>query len=295
MKAVNRYLKRLHARIKDNRGVFILYTALRLMVLAALIRGIIIGNYESAAICLLTFALFLIPSFLEGALRVEIAPLFEGIIYCFIFAAEILGELDHYYTSIPIWDTLLHTLNGFLFAAVGFVTIDLLNRNSKNVRLSPLYLTLVAFCFSMTIGVLWEFIECGADLFLGQDMQKDFIISSFQSCKLDPTGNQQAIHVTDVIQTQILTAGGQVYEVQGGFLDIGIRDTMKDLLVNFIGAIVFCVFGFIYLRSGSEKKVAAAVVEGLRIQPVAVSGEEEEKPAEQPTDQAEGITLDDTE
>ena len=81
MRAVNRYLKRLHARIKDNRGVFILYTALRLMVLAALIRGIIIGNYESAAICLLTFALFLIPSFLEGALRVEIAPLFEGIIY----------------------------------------------------------------------------------------------------------------------------------------------------------------------------------------------------------------------
>ena len=281
MKALNRYLKRLHERIKESRGVFILYTILRLMVLAALIRSIIIGNYEGAAICVLTLALFLIPSFLEGALKVEIAPLLEGILYCFIFAAEILGELDHYYTSIPIWDTLLHTLNGFLFAAVGFVTIDLLNRNSDKVKLSPLYLTLVAFCFSMTIGVLWEFIECGADLFLGQDMQKDFIIKSFQSCKLDPTGSQQAIHVADVIKTQILTASGQTYEVQGGFLDIGILDTMKDLLVNFIGAIVFCVFGFIYLRSDSKGKVSAAVVEGLRIQPASKLEEEAEGSAKQ--------------
>ena len=280
MKALNRYLKRLHERIKDRRGVFILYTILRLMVLAALIRSLIIGNYEGAVTCLLTLVLFLLPSFLEGALKVEIAPLFEGIIYCFIFAAEILGELDHYYTSIPIWDTLLHTLNGFLFAAVGFVTVDLLNRNSDKIKLSPLYLTLVAFCFSMTIGVLWEFIECGADLFLGADMQKDFIISSFQSCKLDPTGSQQAIHVVDAVKTQIMTASGQTFEIQGGFLDIGIRDTMKDLLVNFIGAVVFCIFGFIYLRSDAKGKVSASVVEGLRIQPI-----QDEKKAPEPSEQ----------
>lgn len=86
MKALNNYLRRLHNRIKENKGTFILYTILRLMVLVALIRSIFIHNYEGAA--------------------------------------------------------------------VGFVTIDLLNRNSKNVHLSPLYLTMVAFCFSMTIGVL---------------------------------------------------------------------------------------------------------------------------------------------
>ena len=271
MKALNRYLKRLHARIQDNRGVFILYTLLRLMVLAALIRSIVIHNFESAAVCLLTLALFLIPSFLEGALKVKIAPLLEGILYCFIFAAEILGELDHYYTTIPIWDTLLHTLNGFLFAAVGFVTIDLLNRNSRNVKLSPLYLVMVAFCFSMTIGVLWEFLECGSDLFLGMDMQKDFIVQNFQSTKLDPTHTQQAFRVVDAIKTQIFTASGEVLEVEGGYLDIGILDTMKDLLVNFIGAIVFCTFGFIYLHSeskGKKAKVSGTVVEGLRIQPV---------------------------
>ena len=178
----------------------------------------------------------------------------------------------------PIWDTMLHTINGFLFAAVGFVTVDLLNRSSRNVNLSPLYLTMVAFCFSMTIGVLWEFIECAGDVFFYQDMQKDFIIQRFQSVTLDPTRTQQAIRVSDIIRTEIFTASGQVYVVDGGFLDIGILDTMKDLLVNFIGAVVFCIFGYIYLRtdSASKKKVAASVVEGLRIQPVQESGETKE-------------------
>ena len=277
MKALNNYLRRLHNRIKENKGTFILYTILRLMVLVALIRSIFIHNYEGAAVCLLTLVLFILPSFLEGSLQVEIPGLFQGIIYCFIFAAMILGELHNYYTKIPIWDTALHTLNGFLFAAVGFVTIDLLNRNSKNVHLSPLYLTMVAFCFSMTIGVLWEFIECAGDLFFSQDMQKDFIVQVFQSCKLDPTNSQQAIKVADIIKTQIFTASGQVFEVEGGYLDIGILDTMKDLLVNLIGAVVFCIFGFTYLHFGSRKKVAASVVEGLRIQPVSESEPAEEE------------------
>ena len=277
MKAINRYLKRLHARIQENKGVFILYSILRFMVLAALIRSLFIRNFEGAIICLLTLALFLIPSFLEGVLLVDIPPLFQGIIYCFIFAAEILGELDHYYTRIPIWDTALHTLNGFLFAAVGFVTVDLLNRNSKNVMLSPLYLTMVAFCFSMTIGVLWEFLECGADLFLGQDMQKDFIIQEFQSTKLDPTNTQKNFPVNDAVRTEIYTAAGDVYTVEGGYLDIGIRDTMKDLLVNLIGAVVFCTFGFIYLRTGDKGKVSSTVVKGLSIKPVQDPEEESEK------------------
>lgn len=283
MKAIHRYLKRLRARIKENRKVFILYTILRVMVLAAMIRSIIIHNYEGAATCLLVLALLLIPSFLEGALKIQIPPLFEAIIYCFIFAAEILGELAHYYTKIPIWDTMLHTLNGFLFAAVGFATVDLLNRTSKSIKLSPLYLTMVAFCFSMTIGVLWEFLECSADLFLGQDMQKDFIISNFQSCTLDPTHSQTVIHVEDVTQTVIHTASGKDFVIDGGYLDIGILDTMKDLLVNLIGAVVFCTFGFIYLRNENnpEKgKIAASVVEGLRIQPVAEAEDESGADAE---------------
>ena len=243
------------------------FTILRILVVVAMIRSIIIGNYEGAATCVLTLLLLLVPALLEGALRVSIPPLFEGIIYCFIFSANILGELAHFYAHIPIWDTMLHTLNGFLFAAVGYSTVDLLNRNSKNVKLSPLYLTLVAFCVSMTIGVLWEFFECGMDLFFGTDMQKDFIVNTIRSCELDPAHNQTVIEVKDIVSTQISTASGEVVTVDGGYLDIGILDSMKDLFVNFIGAIVFCVFGFIYEKVGNKSKTAAKVVEGLRITP----------------------------
>lgn len=267
MKRISRYIKKLREQIKEQKGVFILFTALRLMVVAALIRSIILQNYEGAITCLLVLVLFFVPSFLEDKLKVKIPALFEGIIYCFIFAAEILGELDHFYTHIPIWDTLLHTLNGFLFAAVGFSTVYILNRASKKINLSPLYLTMVAFCFSMTIGVLWEFFECGADLFLGADMQKDFIVTDFQSVTLDPTNSQQAIHVNDVTETVIQTASGETFNVDGGYLDIGILDTMKDLLVNLIGAIVFSTFGYAYLKFGEDKKVANAVVKGLTLQP----------------------------
>ena len=261
----NQYIKRLGNRVKEQRGVFILYSILRLFVVLIAIRSVILHNYDVTATCLLVLALFFVPSLLEETLKIRIPSLIEGIIYCFIFAAEVLGELGHFYTEFPLWDTMLHTLNGFLFAAVGFSTVELLNRTSKNINLSPLYLTMVAFCFSMTIGVLWEFFECSADLFLGQDMQKDFIVDHFQSVTLDPTHSQQVIPVDDITGTVIQTASGETFTIDGGYLDIGILDTMKDLFVNFIGAIVFCSFGFAFLKYGENKKVANKVVQGLTL------------------------------
>lgn len=265
MRTPNQYIRHLGNRVKEQRGVFILYSILRLLVVLIMIRSFMLHNYDSTVTCLLVLALFFVPSLLEETLKIRIPALFEGIIYCFIFAAEILGELGHFYTQIPIWDTMLHTLNGFLFAAVGFSTVELLNRTNKNISLSPLYLTMVAFCFSMTIGVLWEFFECGADIFLHQDMQKDFVVDHFQSVSLDPSHSQEVIRVEDITGTVIHTGSGETYTIDGGYLDIGILDTMKDLLVNFIGAIVFCSFGFAFLKHGEKRKVASSVVSGLTL------------------------------
>ena len=264
----NQYIRKLGKNVKEQRGVFILYSILRLFVVLIMIRSVMLHNFDTTLTCLLVLALFFVPSLLEETLKLKIPALFEGIIYCFIFAAEILGELGHFYTHIPIWDTMLHTLNGFLFAAVGFSTVELLNRTNKNINLSPLYLTMVAFCFSMTIGVLWEFFECGADIFLHQDMQKDFVIDHFQSVTLDPNHNQEVIRVEDITGTVIQTASGETYTIDGGYLDIGILDTMKDLLVNFIGAVVFCSFGFAFLKHGENRKVASTVVSGLTLKAV---------------------------
>lgn len=251
--------RNIHENIREHRRVFMLYSALRILIILSMVRAIMNANYHGAFICLLSLLLFAIPSLMENGFNIKIPPLLEAIIYLFIFSAEILGELNHFYVAIPYWDTILHTLNGFLAAAVGFSMIDLLNRNSKNFRLSPFYLCLVAFCFSMTIGVIWEFFEYAADALLNIDMQKDNILQNINSVTLDPAQAQNVSHINDIVRTEITTASGDVFVIDGGYLDTGLADTMGDLFVNFLGALTFCIFGYIGLHHADKHKKASLV------------------------------------
>jgi len=263
-KKKDNYIKRLMDTYRyGNRKTFIVLVILHLMVILTAVRCIFTKNYESLATCLLVLILFLLPAFIEDKMDLSIPPLFKAIIFVFIFAAEILGEVDHYYVKIPGWDTMLHTINGFLFAAVGFSLVYLLNRGTKDFSLSPFYMALVAFCFSMTIGVIWEFFECAMDLFFNMDMQKDFMITTINSVSLDPANSGEVIHVNDIVQTIINTKSGETTTINGGYLDVGILDTMKDLLVNLIGAVVFSTIGFFTLKNEKSSKVA----ESLMIRP----------------------------
>lgn len=263
-----RVIRKLKEQIKADKRSFVVYSILRFFVLVTLVMCIIGRNYESAAICVLSLGLFLVPPLFEKKLHIDIPHVFETIIYLFIFAAEILGEINHYYVLIPGWDTMLHTMNGFLCAAIGFSLVDLLNRHSEHMDLSPLYVTLVAFCFSMTVGVVWEFFEFGMDYFFGLDMQKDFIVSSISSVTLDPNGLGAVVKVGDIVQTVITTAQGETITIPGGYLDIGIIDTMKDLLVNFVGAVVFSIFGYSYIAHRDRHLKKNGFVEGLMIRKV---------------------------
>lgn len=265
-------IRRLKNRIALNRRTFILYSVLRVLVLVTLIRCIMTQRWEGVAISILVLVLFLVPSLVEGMARIEIPGLFQAIIYSFIFAAEILGEIDHYYVLIPGWDTILHTLNGFLCAAIGFSLVDLLNRSSKNINLSPVYVTLVAFCFSMTIGVLWEFVEFGFDTFFGMDMQKDTFVTNISSVALDPANEGDRIQINDIATTTITTATGEATTING-YLDIGLIDTMKDLLVNFAGALVFSVVGYRHLKKNESGNWA----EGLHVKPMPVEQYQEDE------------------
>ena len=257
---INQYVKSLRNSYRENKKTFIFFTILRVMVLLTLIRCVLTRNYQSAMLCVLTLILFLIPAFLQDKMKLTIPPLFQAIIFGFIFAAEILGEVNHYYVRIPGWDTMLHTMNGFVCAAVGFSLVYLLNRGSKNIRLSPFYLTLVAFCFSMTIGVVWEFFEFSMDQFFYLDMQKDFIVQEYGSVTLDPENMGTPIHVEDITDTVVHTASGETYTIDGGYLDIGILDTMKDLLVNLAGAVVFSIIGYSTLKYSKSSKVADSLM-----------------------------------
>ena len=269
------FFSNINNRIKRNKSSFIVYTILRILVILVAIRSIMVGDYESFLTCILSLILFLLPAIFEKVFHAEVPPLFQSIIYCFIFAAEILGEINRFYVKIPGWDTMLHTINGFLFAAVGFALVDLFNRSRKGIKLSPIYLAIVAFCFSMTIGVLWEFFEFAMDQFFGTDMQKDWIVSSFASNMLDSTGETR-ITVKDITETIIYTANGD-YTISEGYLDIGIIDSMKDLLVNFVGAVVFSIIGYIYVKGkdkGKENLAGKLILKTLTDEEYAAQEEE---------------------
>ena len=240
--------------LREHKSSFIVFYILRALVIVTLVRQIFLHNYEGAFFCVLTIALLYVPSWVQVRLRIELPPALEISILCFIFAAEILGEVNAFYVRVPNWDTMLHTLNGFLAAAVGFSLVLLLNDDDRlTFHLSPFFLALVAFCFSMTIGVLWEFFEFSMDFFLGTDMQRDTVVHAIHSSALDVTRSNKVVTIPDI---QDVVINGQSLGL-GGYLDIGIIDTMKDLFVNFIGAVVFSVTGFFYARSKGAKRTPA--------------------------------------
>lgn len=277
--------------IREHPVLFAAYVILRALVLAVMVLQIWNREYYDVFLCALTLVLFLVPSFVERKLHIDVPNTLEVIILLFIFSAEILGEIQEYYLIFPFWDTMLHTLNGFLMAAIGIAMVDILNRSQKfKVRLSPVFVALVAFCFSMTIGVLWEFFEYGMDTFFHMDMQKDTWLNAFSTVSLHPEGKNSPVQV--IVDT--VEVNGQTWP---DYLDIGLHDTMKDLLVNFIGAVVFSLIGMVYIMGRGKGKIAPRFIPRLKkeelappeekaglLEPIALEDEKPERspaPAEQ--------------
>ena len=247
---------------KNNRAAFVTWLLLRLLVLAAMIYSAVQGEYENVFICILVLFLFLLPSLLQKGLGIAFPSGFQILILVHIFACEILGELACYYVRFPHWDTVTHTVWGFLCAAIGYSLVDILNReDTTHFHLSPAFLALVAFCFSMTIGVLWEFFEFSMDRLLGMDMQKDTVITSFSSVMLDPTNSNIPILLDNITDVSV---NGESLGL-GGYLDIGLFDTMEDLFVNLIGALTFALIGFFRSRRENARKIAEQFIPQVAI------------------------------
>ena len=246
----------------QNKTTLTVYLILRGLVILALVRAVFRGEYQNVLYCALSLFLMLLPSVISRRLRIELPGTLEVIILLFIFSAEILGELNSFYVRVPHWDTMLHTINGFLCAAIGFALLDLLNRDEHiSFKLSPAYLALTAFCFSMTVGVLWEFFEFSGDYFFGMDMQKDTVINAIHTVNLDQTLSNTVVHVRDVADVIVVHSDGTQEALGlGGYLDIGIIDTMKDLLVNLVGAVVFSIIGYVYVKTEGKGTVATRFI-----------------------------------
>ena len=247
----------LYMELREHRSSFIVYFTLRILVIVMLVLQLLNRNYENVFLCALTLLLLVMPSLVQVTFKVELPTTLEIFILVFIFAAEILGEISEFYLVFLFWDTVLHTINGFLAAAIGFSMVDLLNRSEKIVfNLSPLFTAIVAFCFSMTIGVIWEFFEFGMDQLLGYDMQKDTVIHALRSVTLDPEGRNVPYVISNITETVV---NGRDLGI-GGYLDIGLIDTMQDLIVNFIGASVFSVIGFFFVKNRGKGRIVGRFI-----------------------------------
>ena len=245
-------------KAKDSKrltlGVFIV---LRLLIVICMFRQLAMGYYQAVFLCIVSLFVMAVPALLHKTLRLRLPSGLEITIALFVFAAEILGEISNFYGQFPFWDTMLHTLNGFLAAAIGFGIIDLLNTHAKGIKMTPIFVALVSFCFSMTVGVVWEFAEFGVDRLVRFDAQKDWLVDNISTVALNPKGENEPVKVDGIAYTILYDAdGNELAVIEGGYLDIGIIDTMKDLLVNTVGALVFSVFGYLYIHKRDRYRFA---------------------------------------
>ncbi|TWT25758.1 hypothetical protein [Planomicrobium sp. CPCC 101110] len=251
-------------RISKPRGLFAISisVSLHLLVGTTLIHAAVQGNSNDVATCLKILFLFNLPLLIENFLKFKLSALLFVTIQLFIFASMLLGEINAFYIKFPYWDTMLHTVNGFLFAALGYILLKLISEQNHSGRQAAksIYFIITAFCFSMTVGVLWEFYEITMDTFFGRDMQKDTIIQTINSMKINES--TQAMTVFNNIND--VSVNGQNLALDG-YLDIGLYDTMSDLFVNLVGASFFCLLSYLEYQLSPKFKIFSNLINCSKI------------------------------
>jgi len=230
---------------KENSVIIILYI-LSFIVVFFLVNEIIDKNISNILICILTLILFLIPSVVSIKLKLLFPPMSEIIIYILIFSAQILGEVLGFYVRIEIFDTILHLLYGFVMTLIGFSLINIFYKSGKiKFKNSYKYFLLFGFCYGMTSGISWEMLEYSVDKIFNQDMQDDTIITEISSIKFNKNNDTKP----KTIEIESLIVNGEDYMKEyNGYIDIGLNDTMKDIIFNLIGGIIFLIMGYNYLK-----------------------------------------------
>ena len=164
--------------------------------------------------CLLGIVAIFIPNIISKSKRISIPGSMYILYLVFLYAAIFLGEVRDFYYKVPHWDTILHTFSGAGIGALGFSVVNLLNKQEKlDINLTPLFVSIFAFCFAVTIGVFWEIYEFSFDGILGLNMQK-FALSNGSNL----VGRK------------------------------ALMDTMKDLIVDSVGSLIMCLIGYFSLK-----------------------------------------------
>jgi len=199
-------------------------------MVASILLGLFGGDEETggshyfmnAFTCLVMFVITLVPSYITSKTRVIVPAVIQTMFVVFTFLAMYFGEILSYYEKYAWWDVMLHSTSGFMLGLMGFLLLYSLNEDRRVFfHMNTFCVMLFAFCFALACGAVWEIFEFAGDFFLGMNMQK-------------------SVYVTDVNEL------AQHVNRFGRYMDPGLLDTMKDLIVDSIGALAAVVGGYIY-------------------------------------------------
>lgn len=230
----------------------IVYLVILLLSVIAFINSLLIGDWFKISLAFAALVLYQAPFIIVSFFKVLLPRAMEITYYLFIFAALILGEVFAFYGPFPFWDIILHFLSGFMIAGIGISIATNMNKSNK----SKFFTLLFAFCFSITLGVMWECLEFGFDCTARTDAQKDSHLHSISTITLQRDGGNQPVKIDNITKINIILLDGEIITIDEGFLDIGLMDTMKDILVNTAGATVFCFFALLYLMDSKKYSFA---------------------------------------
>lgn len=242
----------------------IIYIFTRVIFVLAAVLSVLRKDYLTAFLCAAALVVFMLPPVIDKKFNIELPGGLEISAAVFTFMCVLGGELGYLYAKFPLWDKILHTFSGFLIAAIGLALIEIRNKHREPLqRLSPLMTVVFAFCFSVTVAVCWEVFEFAVDGFSGTtDMQADYIIDSFTSKKAGGETNPIPVVVNGIESVVITFSDGREALVLPGYIDIGIADTMYDMIVAAIGSFVFCTIEFVALvkRNKHAKLISESFV-----------------------------------
>ena len=199
---------------------------MRVVVIFYLIIGIIKWNTTTVVAALLS--LMTITSYLKKKLNLD--KKLELLIYIFIITTEVLGQIYHFYTRVPIFDIIIHTYSSFVISYIALIII-------KKHKLPKIITILFIFSFAMMCESIWEIFEFGTDHLLKTDMQKDTIINEITSCYLSEDKDTPTTMVVDNVVVNNIS----FTDKYNGYLDIGLYDTISDMSCALVGALIFII------------------------------------------------------
>lgn len=242
---------------RESPSVFYCLLILKALVTALMLQKLLAHKMVHAGLCFLTLLLYEIPLLLR-LFRMYTPPLFQITVALFATAANICGEMFEFYLTIPLWDSMLHIIWGFLASIVGVAFFDILSRrNGAIFSFSPGFLLMLALSFAGLTSIVWELFEYGMDTFFATDMQKDCYLSVVNSLLLNPDGIN--VPVSEAIET--VAVNGSIWN---GYIDIGLHDTMTDILLNTIGSL----FSSLFIYFGQRKSRSALMFRSLMPRPL---------------------------